>query len=213
MKFTSRILAAAGVVAVATALACASSAAAAPITISSYVLTNVQPSGFGNWTYDADTLNDGIIPNDQNDDMLLDLSINPSITFTLNGSYRITDIQILSNYLPTNIIPGNTVSALVTIGANSAQVTTTGFGTLNPRSGLNLNRTFTLSGALASTATTTFTLSNFVADASFPTYTSLGEIVVNGASATPEPASWALMISGFGIAGGMLRRRRTALAA
>jgi hypothetical protein len=29
----------------------------------------------------------------------------------------------------------------------------------------------------------------------------------------PEPASWALMITGFGMAGGMLRRRRTAVAA
>lgn len=28
----------------------------------------------------------------------------------------------------------------------------------------------------------------------------------------PEPTSWALMILGFGLAGGALRRRRTALA-
>jgi hypothetical protein len=28
----------------------------------------------------------------------------------------------------------------------------------------------------------------------------------------PEPATWALMIGGFGLAGGMLRRRRTAVA-
>ena len=32
------------------------------------------------------------------------------------------------------------------------------------------------------------------------------------AAAVPEPASWALMIGGFGMAGGMLRRRRTAVA-
>ncbi|MBU1378325.1 MAG: PEPxxWA-CTERM sorting domain-containing protein [Alphaproteobacteria bacterium] len=32
-------------------------------------------------------------------------------------------------------------------------------------------------------------------------------------SAAPEPASWALMITGFGLAGGVLRRRRTPLAA
>jgi hypothetical protein len=31
------------------------------------------------------------------------------------------------------------------------------------------------------------------------------------AAAVPEPASWALMIGGFGMAGGMLRRRRTAV--
>jgi len=31
--------------------------------------------------------------------------------------------------------------------------------------------------------------------------------------AVPEPATWALMIGGFGMAGGMLRRRRAAAAA
>jgi hypothetical protein len=29
----------------------------------------------------------------------------------------------------------------------------------------------------------------------------------------PEPASWALMIAGFGLVGGMMRRQRRALAA
>jgi hypothetical protein len=37
-------------------------------------------------------------------------------------------------------------------------------------------------------------------------------ISVNG-QAVPEPASWALMIGGFGMAGAMLRRRRASLAA
>jgi hypothetical protein len=32
--------------------------------------------------------------------------------------------------------------------------------------------------------------------------------LVSGSAAVPEPASWALMIGGFGIAGGALRRRR-----
>jgi hypothetical protein len=32
---------------------------------------------------------------------------------------------------------------------------------------------------------------------------------VNGIGAVPEPASWAMMIAGFGIAGASLRRRRT----
>jgi hypothetical protein len=38
-------------------------------------------------------------------------------------------------------------------------------------------------------------------------------VVGNGAAAVPEPASWALMIGGFGLAGAALRRRRALVAA
>lgn len=37
----------------------------------------------------------------------------------------------------------------------------------------------------------------------------LDNVVLNGGALVPEPASWALMVVGFGAAGGMLRRRRT----
>jgi hypothetical protein len=36
---------------------------------------------------------------------------------------------------------------------------------------------------------------------------------IQGTSGAPEPAGWALMIGGFGLAGAALRRRRTALTA
>jgi hypothetical protein len=42
---------------------------------------------------------------------------------------------------------------------------------------------------------------------------SVGDAVVPPGGAVPEPSAWALMIAGFGGAGAMLRRRRTALAA
>lgn len=42
---------------------------------------------------------------------------------------------------------------------------------------------------------------------------SVNELIQQGTGAVPEPASWALMIVGFGGAGAMLRRRRTATAA
>jgi hypothetical protein len=42
---------------------------------------------------------------------------------------------------------------------------------------------------------------------------SLAGVPSTAPGGVPEPASWALMIGGFGMAGGMLRRRRTAVAA
>ncbi len=44
--------------------------------------------------------------------------------------------------------------------------------------------------------------------------TSIDNVVVNaGAPGVPEPATWALMLTGFGLAGASLRRRRIAVAA
>ncbi len=39
------------------------------------------------------------------------------------------------------------------------------------------------------------------------------QLVFTGVGGVPEPATWGLMIAGFGMAGGALRRRRTARAA
>ena len=44
------------------------------------------------------------------------------------------------------------------------------------------------------------------------TWTFASEISVFGIAAVPEPATWALMIGGFAMAGGVLRRRRARLA-
>jgi len=40
----------------------------------------------------------------------------------------------------------------------------------------------------------------------------VGQVRIDGVAVVPEPTTWALMILGFGGAGAMLRRRRTALA-
>lgn len=40
----------------------------------------------------------------------------------------------------------------------------------------------------------------------------LGSVILGDGAAVPEPATWAMMIGGFGLAGGMLRRRRIAAA-
>ncbi|TAJ72503.1 MAG: PEP-CTERM sorting domain-containing protein [Phenylobacterium sp.] len=45
-----------------------------------------------------------------------------------------------------------------------------------------------------------------------PVLDGVGQIRISGLVAVPEPATWAMMIMGFGAAGSVLRRRRAALA-
>jgi len=65
-----------------------------------------------------------------------------------------------------------------------------------------------------------FTLSFFDADPAFaalnPGYGGFSSLLSNGktvvgVSNAPEPASWAMMLGGFGLVGGAMRRRRTAV--
>ena len=44
------------------------------------------------------------------------------------------------------------------------------------------------------------------------TITGPGDVIAPGAGAVPEPASWALMIAGFGLLGGTMRARRARVA-
>lgn len=46
----------------------------------------------------------------------------------------------------------------------------------------------------------------------YATFPSGGYVVEYSSAAVPEPAAWVMMIAGFGAAGALLRRRRTALA-
>lgn len=46
----------------------------------------------------------------------------------------------------------------------------------------------------------------------YPTFGSGGYVIEYSGGAVPEPSAWAMMIVGFGAAGALLRRRRTALA-
>ena len=55
---------------------------------------------------------------------------------------------------------------------------------------------------------TGFTLSSAVGGGSAPSTT---DFELGHAGAVPEPASWAMMVGGFGLAGAAMRRRRTAI--
>lgn len=102
---------------------------------------------------------------------------------------------------------GNLFSARVTIGANSATVLATGFGPACQAFSCNVR--LTLPGSLSSLSASSFRLSNFVAQGGFAFYTALGEVEVLGriAGGVPEPASWAMLIAGFGMVGSAARRR------
>ncbi len=68
----------------------------------------------------------------------------------------------------------------------------------------------TISFIAADTGTVKAHFRSFSSDGVGPLLDNVGLSVTGG---VPEPASWTLMILGFGVAGAMLRRRRTALAA
>jgi hypothetical protein len=99
----------------------------------------------------------------------------------------------------------------VTIGSISEIIMSTRSGPLN-FTNVPINLNFALSSALSSTATSKIVLSNFVhANIASAKRFSLGEVVVNGARApapsVPEPATWSLMMGGFGLIGSTMRRR------
>jgi hypothetical protein len=195
-------------------LAGASDADAGAVGIVSYTIVNETPSGYGGWHHTPTTLNDGLIPAGADDNLLLNLPDNPSITFMLDGTYTLSEIDILSAYDP-NDITGNLASVVVTIGAQSAVVHNVGFGSIaNAYTGFHENESLTLTGLLTSTPTDTFTLSGFVTNYPSMYQTALGEVTVQEASMTgggasaPEPAVWTLMLTGFGLIGAVLRRRR-----
>jgi hypothetical protein len=71
--------------------------------------------------------------------------------------------------------------------------------------------TFAISGGLITGGTTTLSF-NSLSDATFGSPFNLDDVSLE-AAVVPEPSQWALMITGFGLAGAMLRRRTRALAA
>lgn len=214
----------------AAALCALNSAPAFAQTITSYDITGADTSGFGGWSYNysgtitgtnyiggAGTLNDGVIPNTQNNNHLFQLQRSPTITAYLDGFYTLSSISILSNYF-NNGIPGNITGFSVTTGAISQFYSTTGFGGTGS-SGFPVNELATLSGPGSALAVDRFTLSGFTTAGNFPEFFAIGELNVNGTAAivngaVPEPATWAMMILGFGFVGGTMRtaRRRQKLA-
>lgn len=90
------------------------------------------------------------------------------------------------------------------VASGSGSVAASGFEHTGPRYGPSLIRiAFSESGYQRSDLAG-FTISNVVVEAD-------SQISVTTLPGVPEPASWAMMIGGFGMVGGIMRRRRAPL--
>jgi hypothetical protein len=149
-------------------------------------LENIQPSSDGNgqpWI--IDTAGDGL----------------SSLAFSLLGGYNFTSIEFNLNTFKAKGEPVPwTVDVFSYNGGLLEKSTLSG---LTNSSFINV---FTTNGE---------TLSKVVFNSNGnPNFQGVGQIRISGLVSTtvPEPATWGLMIMGFGGMGAMLRRRRTAFA-
>jgi hypothetical protein len=215
----------------------AASADAAIVAIAGYDITDGQAPGTGGFTstyngtvttvsgYVVDysggtsgTLNDGFVSASEQDTQFLCLGagsacnvepgdprvVSPTLTLHFAQATKFSSFDFLSDYL-NNYGVGNIDSVLVTIGSQSETVFASNYGPANP-AGYGLNQTVTLSSLLADIATTSVTFSGFTVKEPFANAVSFSEVVAN-TGAVPEPASWAMMLAGFGLMGFAMRRR------
>ena len=120
---------------------------------------------------------------------------NPLITFNFAGGSLINSISI---HLDNSQAGGVGTPSQILVDGVSQAFAGPAPGTIG---------TVTLGGLSLAGASHTI---QFIQD---PTYywTFVSEVTFNGTTGVPEPASWALMIGGFGLAGAALRRRRAAI--
>lgn len=117
----------------------------------------------------------------------------PSFSFSIvasSGSFTFSGFDIAANngsvdYTITGFLDGN---AIYSLSATQATIFPFGFVTVASNTPLTFDE-------LVFSATANGTTGNF------------DNIQVSSAAAVPEPASWALMVSGFGMLGAALRRK------
>lgn len=132
-----------------------------------------------------------------------DWSINPNVggePVSMEGVQALITVHDFVNNV-TRSFPGifpdtNTTSPLAPGGYQNSERLS--FGFVDPLYNPNQSNTFSVNLQLTGVPSGTM---------------SLTETITQGGGAVPEPATWALMILGFGSAGAALRRRRGALAA
>jgi len=153
-----------------------------------------------------------------------DVFSNALVTFTGTGDTTQVIGHSQISHLPINVDVAGVGSDVFTddflVFANDIANTNIGFGDITNGlallyvngaiNGYDLKGDFLLTGGVARNLNADYATGGGVFS-----FRSTGEVATFRAelgSATPEPATWALMIAGFGLAGAALRRRRDALA-
>jgi hypothetical protein len=145
-----------------------------------------------------------------------------SFGLTVNSGFNATVNQLIFGSQASNTGPG-TISVLASVDngaftqvgsfSQPAGALSQTLALANPLTALNriefrfvaANTTSANGGTLAGTGT--FRLTNFQPTGANTPFTIDGS-VARITTAVPEPATWAMMIAGFGLVGGTLRRRR-----
>jgi len=120
---------------------------------------------------------------------------NPVVTFHLAGPSTVTDIAI---HLDNSNVGGVFAPQAILVDGISQAFTAPAAGTVGwvDLSGLHL----------------TGGSHSIEFDQAFSAWTFVDEVSFNGTPGVPEPATWSLLIAGFGMSGASLRRRRRAIA-
>ena len=136
-------------------------------------------------------------------------------TYVFIGAGEHTGTNTLSQSFTTSIGQTYNFSFEVLAVGGSTQAISYQFGStigsVTPSSGNNFSNFSTVTGSFtASGLTSTVTFMNTTAPDG--TDLALDNVVVSSVGGVPEPASWALLIAGFGFTGAAMRRRRSAVA-
>lgn len=185
--------------------------------ISSYDIQGATLSGEGSWSHTysgsivgndyfggSGTLNDGFFSTDHHDNQLFLLSLGPTIELKLSAATKVRSVSVFGGTDPWNALPGTITGWEVTIGGNTAVLTSRGFGPFCETSRRRCHDRVSLLGTgLENMATSTVVLSSF--QGGRDGYVNATEIQVNGV--VPEPETFALAAVGLGVLT-MVRRRR-----
>ena len=131
------------------------------------------------------------------------------ITFFLDVASTISSFSIFGGDTSANNIPGNITGVDVTIGGQTATISTTAFGQSSSDADLVNDLGSLVGTGLELISTTSITLSNWTISGQGADYYNISEFTVDAApvSAIPVPASLPLLMAGLGGIAALRRRK------